>query len=276
MKGILFGGCSFTWGQGLYFYSELNRLTYPENEFTYNDSSVNDAHRKFRDTLRYPRLVANHFKTFEVFKKMNGGCEDETFDFFQTIFKFKDNIDANTHLSNERYDYDDFDYIVIQLSQLWRNKFYFIDEGVIDFASVWPGAKDVGWNSEKFFNWMDKNNMTFDDWIVDHTKKQILRLKKELKFYEEKGIKTRIMAWEDNLVPSILEDEFLNERFIKLTHNDIEHLTIRELQDAFPHLRIKYDTEKFGENPPDDHHPSKECHEIIAKNIIENIEKNLK
>jgi hypothetical protein len=68
MKGILFGGCSFTWGQGLYFYSELNRLTYPVNEFTYNDATVNDAHRKFRDTLRYPRLVANHFKTFEVFK----------------------------------------------------------------------------------------------------------------------------------------------------------------------------------------------------------------
>jgi hypothetical protein len=118
--------------------------------------------------------------------------------------------------------------------------------------------------------------MTFDDWIVDHTQKQIARLKKELKFYEGKGIKTRILAWEDNLVPDILKDDFLNERFIKLKHNDIEHLTIRELQDNFSHLRIKFDTEHFGETPPDDHHPSKECHEIIAKNIIENIEKDLK
>jgi hypothetical protein len=276
MKGILFGGCSFTWGQGLYFYSELNRLSYPVNEFTYNDSSVNDAHRKFRDTLRYPRLVANHFKTFEVFKKMNGGCEDETFDFFKTIFNFKDNINANEHLSTERYDYDDFDYIVIQLSQLWRNNYYFIDEGIIDHASIWPSNRDIGWNVDKLFNWLGKNNMTIDDWIVDHTQKQIDRLKNELKFYEDKGIKTRIMAWEDNLVPSILEDEFLNERFIKLTHNNIDYLTIRGLQDAFPHLRIKHDTDKFGENPPDDHHPSKECHEIIAKNIIENIEKDLK
>jgi hypothetical protein len=276
MKGILFGGCSFTWGQGLYFYSELNRLVYPENEFTYNDSTVNDAHRKFRDTLRYPRLVANHFNTFEVFKKMNGGSEDETFDFFETIFNFKDNLDANKHLSSERYDYDDFDYIVIQISQLWRNKYYFNDNGIIERASIWPSNKDIGWNVEKLFNWLGENNMTIDDWIIDHAQKQIDRLKKELKFYEDKGIKTRIMAWEHNLVPGILEDEFLSERFIKLTHNDVEYLTIRELQDNFPHLRIKYDTERLGDNPPDDHHPSKECHEIIAKNIIKNIEKNLK
>lgn len=29
MKGILFGGCSFTWGQGLYFYSDLPNLYNP-------------------------------------------------------------------------------------------------------------------------------------------------------------------------------------------------------------------------------------------------------
>ena len=30
MKGLLFGGCSFTWGQGLYFYSDLPDLYYPK------------------------------------------------------------------------------------------------------------------------------------------------------------------------------------------------------------------------------------------------------
>ena len=30
MKGILFGGCSFTWGQGLYFYSNLPNLYEPK------------------------------------------------------------------------------------------------------------------------------------------------------------------------------------------------------------------------------------------------------
>lgn len=276
MKGILFGGCSFTWGQGLYFYSELNRLIYPINEYTYNNSVVNDAHMKFRDTLRYPRLVANHFKTFEVFKNENGGCEDETFDFFQTIFTFKDNRGANSHLSTERYEYDDFDYIVIQLSQLWRNKFYFEDDGVIEHASVWPGSKNVGWNSDKFFNWMDKNNLTFEDWIINHSKKQIDRLRKELKFYEEKGIKTKILAWENHLISSIMEDGFLNERFIKLNYNESEFLSIKDLQDNYPHLKIKHDVDNFIGTPPEDHHPSKECHKIIAENIIKNIEKDLK
>ena len=29
MKGLVFGGCSFTWGQGLYYYSDLPRLKEP-------------------------------------------------------------------------------------------------------------------------------------------------------------------------------------------------------------------------------------------------------
>ena len=47
MKGILFGGCSFTWGQGLYFYSDLNRLTYigygDTKPKVKNDSEINLA-----------------------------------------------------------------------------------------------------------------------------------------------------------------------------------------------------------------------------------------
>jgi hypothetical protein len=93
-------------------------------------------------------------------------------------------------------------------------------------------------------DWLIENNITYNQWFEDFCKKTLENIKKFFIFYEEKGIKTRIMAWENNLVPNILEDEFLSERFIKLTHNDIEHLTIRELQDAFPHLRIKYDKDK--------------------------------
>ena len=113
MKGIIFLGCSFTWGQGLYFYSDLPDLIYPPNETTYERHHLTDAHLRYKDTIRYPRLVANHFNTFEMVKNVNGGSEDETFDFFDRIFE-----------NEKRFYYDDFEYMVIQLSYVYRNKFY--------------------------------------------------------------------------------------------------------------------------------------------------------
>ena len=63
-KGIVFAGCSFTWGQGLYYYSKMETLKEPAPE-QYEHKLVTDAHKRFMATLRFPRLVANHFKTFE-------------------------------------------------------------------------------------------------------------------------------------------------------------------------------------------------------------------
>ena len=40
MKGIVFTGDSFTWGQGLYFYSNLDDIYYPKNCEFMNFSSV--------------------------------------------------------------------------------------------------------------------------------------------------------------------------------------------------------------------------------------------
>jgi hypothetical protein len=35
---------------------------------------------------------------------------------------------------------------------------------------------------------------------------------------------------------------------------------------------IKTDHQYFGNNPPKDHHPSKECHRVVADAIIKKIE----
>ena len=40
MKGIIFGGCSFTWGQGLYFYSDLVDLKYPKSHYVFNGEDL--------------------------------------------------------------------------------------------------------------------------------------------------------------------------------------------------------------------------------------------
>lgn len=286
MKGILFGGCSFTWGQGLYFYSDLPGLVYPPNETTYERHNLTDAHLKFKDTIRHPRLIANHFNTFEVVKNLNGGCEDETFDFFNIIFN--SNKNGEDHLSNEKYSYEDFDYVIIQLSQISRNKFWFTLDGKEQYCGAWvgpteprdkniPGDNEIkfGYNIENLFIWMEQNNMSVDEWFDLHKDLQVKRLKKELMFYENKGIKPIIFAWTDELLDRIKKDDYLYNKFINLEYNGEIYETIENLQRKNGYLEIKGDVSNFKGAPPMDHHPSKECHKIFAQNIIKKIEKDL-
>jgi hypothetical protein len=116
MKGIIFAGCSFTLGQGLYYYSNLpNVIKLSDSEF--NQKFITDAQIKFKNTLHYPRLVANHFNTFEVVKSNNGGSEYDSFEFIEDSFNGKSPICC--------LNYDDIEYIIFQTSQITRNKFKF-------------------------------------------------------------------------------------------------------------------------------------------------------
>lgn len=272
MKGILFGGCSFTWGQGLYFYSNLNRLIYPENEFTYNGKEINDAHIKYKDTIRFPRLVANHFNTFEAFKIVNGGSEDETFDFFKNIFTDPKKQRLYDNVSYERYNYDDFSFMIIQLSQLHRNKFYFELDGKQEFTNASPNSDYC--DMSKLLKWMEINNKSYKDWESELKQQQIERLIKELKFYEEENIKIILLPWENQLLNELKNNEFLSKKLIQLNYENEYFDSIFDLQERHKKMKIKYDYDFFGDNPPEDHHPSKLCHRVIADSIIKHIEKN--
>jgi hypothetical protein len=271
MKGMLFGGCSFTWGQGLYFYSDLLDVKYPENENVFIKKNITDAQVRFKNVLHYPRLVVNYFNTFEVTKKDNGGSEDVTFDFFDNVFK--DDLLGGY----EKYNYHDFDYIVIQLSQIWRNKFFYDKKNPNNFINV-PinNISDIEKVYPRFLEWFYSGDKTLEDCQESLIKQQFIRLKKKVIFYEEKGIKVRILSWQDDLITSILEDSYLSERFIKLKYKNKEYLTIQSLQNENENMVIKTDFDNFVGNPPLDHHPSKLCHQVIAKNIINNIKKDLK
>jgi hypothetical protein len=275
MKGLVFGGCSFTWGQGLYFYSDLPRLEEPP-PFTFKRDLVQESHLLHKDTLRYPRLVANYFDTFETLKIANGGSEDETFDFLNVLFHKKDNPTYGSHLTLERFDYSEVEYIIVQLSQLWRNRYYFTYDNYAQSSMLWPNTREVGVNQENLFSWMIENDLSFDEWVELHKIEQIKRLKKEFEFYESKGIKCRFLAWEDDLLEGIFNDEFLKDRFIPLVYNNISFNTIRELHNTYKDMAIDGDHEYFGEVTPQDHHPSKKCHELIAQNIINRLNNELK
>lgn len=260
MNGILFLGCSFTWGQGLYFYSDLDTVIYPNDENSFNQKDISHAQIKYKNKFRFPRLVANHFKTFEHTRSMNGGSEDQSFDFLDNLFL-------------QDFVYEDFSYIIIQISHIFRNSFKFNYNGLeysTNMAPINLRSKD---NSEPFYKWLVENKITNDTYQIEFIKQQINRLKEKISFYESKGIKCKIISWQEDVIPFIYEDLFLSEKFVKLEYNNKTFDTISLLQKEYPNMTIKYD-EFFVDNPPKDHHPSKLCHQVIADSIIKNIENN--
>jgi hypothetical protein len=267
-KGIMFAGCSFTWGQGLYYYSNMETLKEPAPN-KYDVTLVNDAHKNFRKTLYYPRLVANHFDTFEVVKIQNGGAEATSVDYLKVAFGL---MGYNPDYLTDTYSFSEIEYIVFQTSQPQRNTYYYDyvnKDGSIDKKCEYRLFCTE--THEKFFDYLlNQKQMDFDDWWKEHCKNWFNIIKNNLKLYESKGIKTLILNWEIEYLPFIKEDVWMLDRFVTFEYNNKTYDCIRTMMNENTHLHINSDYEHF-EIPPQDHHPSKECHRIIADAVIKKI-----
>ena len=263
MKGFIFAGCSFTWGQGLYYYSDLpNLIKMSDSEF--HQTKITDAQIKFKNTLYFPRLVVNHFNTFEIVKYENGGNDYGSFEFIDGIFK--------SNNRNGFFTYDDIEYIILQTSQITRNQFSFVYEG-INYQINLPSKNNpnISENEKIFMKYLVQQNITFDEWYEIFKKQVFLKIKNFLKGYEEKGIKTKILCWQDDLVKLILDDIEMSKKLIILQYDNKQFKCINHLMVTENGMFISNDNKNLN-NPPSDHHPSKLCHQIIANSIIKNIE----
>ena len=279
MKGIIFAGDSFTWGQGLHHYSELPTVVEPKNN-QYIKSEYRNSHLNYIKTVRFPRLVANYFNTFEIVQFENGGNEDVSFEFINHLFEYENNPIRNHLYNKEKYYTNEIEYIILQTSAPDRNIFPFIfnDKQYIfnvpyastkkDKNEFEPGMADF----DIFYEWLKFNNKTYEEWYDEFLKYILNNVKEQFIFYEKLGIKTKIFCWKSDYIKIIKNDEFLNNRFIKLKYNNTEYDCIDDLTKEFPNLIIANDFVNF-KNPPQDSHVSKECHDIISNSIIENIEK---
>jgi hypothetical protein len=267
-KGILFAGCSFTWGQGLYYYSNMPTLKEPPPD-AYNSNLVKDAHNGFRKTLYYPRLVANHYNTFEIVKVENGGADATSFDYMKCAFGLMGPI---TNYITETYSYNEIEYIVFQTSQPQRNTYYYDyinPDGSVEKCEFRTFSPET---HNKFYRYLvEQKKSTIDEWFDEHCKAWFEKIKENLQFYESKGIKTLILNWEIDYMPFYKNDKWMNDRLITFEYNDKSYDTIRDMMTENKQLAINSDYENFKVTPKD-HHPSKECHRIIADAVIKKIE----
>ena len=255
MKGIIFAGDSFTWGQGLYFYSELPKLFYPEfNQYIQNN--VTKSHELFKNSKSFTRLVSNYFNTFEVKKEKNGGSDEQSLEFIDNLFK-------------NDFIYDDFDFLILQTTQPFRTKFDFVYDDVEYSLILNPWLNEFYEHQDIFLKWCDLHKYTYEDFEQIHIKQIVNKIKNKFIELESKGIKCLLFCWTKDYINDIKSDLFLNDRFIAIDYNNesfdcLDHLTLKHNQ-----FMIKDDS--YFENPPLDLHTSLKAQTLIANSIIKKI-----
>lgn len=271
IKGILFGGCSFTWGQGLYHYSNLSNLRATSENYSFNSKAVTEAMIRHKNSLRFSRLVANELNTFEVCKEDvgqllgNGGSEDETFAYFDYLFNVE-----------RKFSYNDFSHIIIQLSNPYRNYFEFELNGVsyrtkILNTHLYNRIDDDVVGGEKFEEYCNLHNYSIEDVQEINLNNQYKKLKEKVIFYNGKNIDVKIICWFDDIVGISKNDNFFSDKIIKFKYNNKNFGTIMSLMGSDENMVIEDDFKKNKKMTIKDRHPSKLCHEIIADSIVRNL-----
>lgn len=276
-KGMIFAGCSFTWGQGLYYYSNMPTLQEPPPD-QYYENLVTPAHIEFLKTRRWPRIVANHFNTFELVHPKNGGSNEGAIGWWRTCFDH-----SAHHIDSDPVpflSYNEISHCVFQFTQFMRDRFvmYYNDER---HELSWHTAVSDPFYKEIFHKWLEQSKLTIDEFLHNYKQEGFVRVKKFLQELESNGIKTYVVIWMDEWVPFVKQDPWMAKRLIPMTYNGRTHDTIVSMMShSFMYdaaynkeLTIKFDYENFID-PPKDHHPSLKCHQVIAENVIKFLEEH--
>lgn len=279
VKGLLFAGCSFTWGQGLYYYSNLPTLKEPLPDH-YDPALITTSHRRFMETVRFPRLVANHFKTWEVVHPFNGGSNLSAIRWWRSSFNTMPN---GPDFTIKEYEYSEFGHVFFQLTQWHRDNINIEIDGEHHSAPmniILGGPGNEEW-PERFARWLNIQNLTWDQWLVQYIDENIARVKNFLMEFEDNGVKSTLILWPevynheavgDEYISRIESDPWLNERLLRLKYEGRTFNSMEALMNAHREMIIKTDVANFKDTPKD-HHPSLKMHSVMADNIIEHLTK---
>jgi hypothetical protein len=277
-KGMIFAGCSYTWGQGLYYYSNLETLRDQVNPWGYTRGIANPAHHKFKEKVRYPRIVADHFKSFEIVHPQNGGANDVIVQYWKNCFTNRDKnaellteAHGNVPTRIEQIEYEEVSHVVFQVTQWMRDLYEIEYEGEkikLPMQWFWDNnpSRDRPYRDilEKY---LEKEGMVYGELNGSFQEKALNDIKRFLVECEEHGIKTYILLWPHEFIKIIEKDEWLKERWITFDYNGNNYQCIEHMNLANPEFEIYKDYDNF-KTPPQDSHPSLKCHRIIADNVI--------
>lgn len=270
MKKILFAGDSFTWGEGLQFYSGQKDVFFPKTH-KFDPKLISNSQIEVITNNRFPKLVGNYFNKEIILRADNGGSNTWS-------TKFIKDIKSPNQISH----------IIYQLTDVYREEFEFTynDEDIKIYVDdiLYNRYEDTEYkfkSSEKyldrkkhydlFFKYYKNNFKSIEEFELYFIKQSLIKIKQELLKHIANGVIVYFLNWRTNYTPILLKDKFFSKRLIKLnylnkTYYDFETLCNEER----PELSNQYVFRTFKVLISDSH-PSLLGHRIIAENVIKKI-----
>jgi hypothetical protein len=270
MKGMVFAGCSFTWGEGLHLYSDVCDISYTKNQ-NFNIHNIKESHKKCIQTNRFARKVANHFDTWELCRENNGGSNLDNLEFIKKSFGINEDY---TLQPNSTFNIKDISCLVFQITHPERGPFLlYSNKDNIKYKMHIMSLDNESLNNqpeekEKLIKLYEEYGDSFESQI---SKTLFDELEELFIFLEKHNIVCKILLWQERVGKSIENNKFLKDRLITLSYRKKVYKSIEELTDRYSKLAILGHFKKFGVQI-NDQHPSKLCHQLIAENIINNLE----
>lgn len=270
MKGIIFAGCSFTWGEGLELYSNYDSINiHSIKRYSYHFPDMGyfmpKSHLKYIESNRFSRLVSHHFGTFDLVADKNGGNH-------QTMLN---------HIKKSLLECgDDIGLIVVQITEYFRgirmhknctNECCQKDfvRMVEDYYSVKNGNTD---DDTKYYHDLVEKNISGDP------SEELKRLGKiyfnefieELILIKEKtNIPIKFLgSWVEPNLPT--DSDFYKSNVIPISYKNKEYLSIAELLSEYNNELIIANELTWSNN----WHPNLKFQRIISDSIINYLEKN--
>ncbi len=249
MKNKIFvtHGCSFTYGQGLYYYDWFSRMTkeqkqyYRDKKFQYDIAewidlqfklTVHDHH--YCHNNNYSTILSKKLGIDYITQSANGGDNSST---CKRIYE-------TVEPPPTRNGYDR----VIKSTDMFVSRDLYLNKREIDFVVVQMthAIRDQIGN------------------YTSHLNKTVDKFDKLYKTLQKKNIKFLLWSWPEDLAYVFSEKEyFMNLKYKGETFNSLDGL-----RDKHTGFAIKDDFEEFG---VEDDHPSPKAHQFISDTIYERI-----
>ena len=282
---IIFAGCSFTWGQGLWSYMQTDEYVPTVTEYINKDIKPPEGYIEFRDANRFAGIVSNKLNKTPIVKSINGGTDNESLDLINYVFD-KNTTEDKFEFPSTKYDYSDVSNVIFQTTQVSRSEFIF-NYNNTDYILKSPTHgnnlsemykliyHDNGFIENKrmhdltvLYCWMYDNELEVED-VINKIRFGIIdEMETTFKFLESHDIITNIVCWTDEYLDEIFKNDFLKTRLILLKYKDEDFKCIDDMFIKYPELIIQNDDSKLHDCGGDGH-PSLLCHKIIAESILE-------
>jgi len=257
-------GCSFTFGEGLQFFSNLKSVDIPkEHMFDYEE--LTHSQYRFIQNNRYSKILADLLGGVDVNASKNGGTNNGIYNELQllnvndTEIKLKD---INGYKKETYVRLDEIECIVIQFTNIYR-------DALLINGKLHPQLNMVESIDEYIKKYLT-DGFTFDDYTTALCEETINKFKKILKKIEGKNpnIKIRVFSWENELDDYLRKDEYFKDKTITFSYRDKEYNTLRDIIYGKLKLTIQ---ETFHPMCRNDQHMNLEGHRLIAESIYKTL-----